>query len=41
MSKVADYLREHIVGEVMTTPSVKKFFSTDGSVFEVTPQVVV
>lgn len=41
MSKVADYLRQHIVGEVITTPSVRKFFSTDGSVFEVTPQVVV
>ena len=41
MSKVADYLREHIVGEVLTTPAVRKFFSTDGSVFAVTPQMVV
>lgn len=41
MSKVADYLREHIVGEVSTSPSVRKFFSTDGSIFNVTPQIVV
>ena len=41
MSKVADYLREHIVGEVSTSASTRKFFSTDGSVFTVTPQVVV
>lgn len=41
MSKVAEYLRQHIVGEVLTSPSVRKFFSTDGSVFSVTPQAVV
>ena len=41
MSKVADYLREHVVGEVSTAASARKFFSTDGSVFAVTPQVVV
>ncbi len=41
MSKVAEYLRQHIVGEVLTSHSVKKYFSTDGSVFQVTPQVVV
>ncbi len=41
MSKVADYLRQHLVGEVITTDSVRKYFSTDGSVFQVTPQMVV
>ncbi|MFO0971314.1 MAG: FAD-binding oxidoreductase [Candidatus Saccharimonadales bacterium] len=41
MSKVAEYLRQHVVGEVSTSSSVRKFFSTDGSVFQVTPQVVV
>lgn len=41
MSKVADYIREHIVGEVVTAPRVRKFFSTDGGVFEVMPQIVV
>lgn len=41
MSKVADYLREHIVGEVSTTAATRRFFSTDSSVFQVTPQVVI
>lgn len=41
MSKVADYLRQHVVGEVLTSPTVRKFFSTDGSIFTVTPQAVV
>jgi FAD/FMN-containing dehydrogenase len=41
MSKVAEYLREHIVGEVSTAASVRKYFSTDGSVFSVMPQIVV
>lgn len=41
MSKVAEYLRQHIVGEVLTSSSVRKFFSTDGSIFTKTPQVVV
>jgi FAD/FMN-containing dehydrogenase len=41
MSKVADYLREHIAGEVSTASATRKFFSTDGSVFQVTPQVVI
>lgn len=41
MSKVAEYLRQHIVGEVLTSQSIRKFFSTDGSVFTVTPQMVV
>lgn len=41
MSKVAQYLRQHIVGEVTTAAGVRDFFSTDGSVFTVTPQMVV
>lgn len=41
MNKVANYLQEHITGEVMTTPSVRRYFSTDGGVFEVTPSLVV
>lgn len=41
MSKVADYLRQHIAGEVVTSAATRKFFSTDGSVFEVMPQLVV
>ncbi len=41
MSKVAHYLQEHVQGEVLTTPAIRKYFSTDGSVFTVTPSMVV
>jgi FAD/FMN-containing dehydrogenase len=41
MSKVAQYLQEHLNGEVLHTPSIRKYFSTDGGVFEVTPSLVV
>lgn len=41
MSKVAHYLQEHLVGEVMTSLNARKYFSTDGSVFEVMPTMVV
>lgn len=41
MSKVAQYLRQHIVGEVTADQSVRDYFSTDGSIFTVTPQLVV
>ncbi len=41
MSKVAHYLQEHLVGEVTTSADVRKYFSTDGGVFTVTPSVVV
>ncbi len=40
MSKVAHYLQEHLDGEVTTAADVRRFFSTDGSVFTVTPSVV-
>ena len=41
MSKVAAYLREHIVGEVTEAKNVREFFSTDGGIFKVEPQLVV
>jgi FAD/FMN-containing dehydrogenase len=41
VNKVANYLQEHIVGEVLSSASVRKYFSTDGSVFEVMPSMVV
>ena len=41
MSKVAHYLQEHLNGEVLYTPAIRKYFSTDGGVFEVTPSLVV
>lgn len=41
MSKVANYLQEHLLGEVLTSPSARRYFSTDGGVFQVAPQIVV
>lgn len=41
MNKVANYLQEHIVGEVLAASDVRKYFSTDGGVFEVMPSLVV
>lgn len=41
MNKVAHYLQEHLLGEVMTSNDARKYFSTDGGVFSVTPSMVV
>lgn len=41
MNKVAHYLQEHLSGEVMASADARKYFSTDGSVFKVTPSLVV
>lgn len=41
MSSVAHYLQEHLVGEVITSMSARKYFSTDGGVFEVLPSMIV
>jgi len=41
MSKVAHYLQEHLVGEVMTSVDARRYFATDGSVFAVAPAMVV
>lgn len=41
MNKVADYLREHINGEVLATADARRYFSTDGGVFQITPSLVV
>ncbi len=40
MSKVAHYLQEHLLGEVMTSADARKYFATDGSIFTVTPSIV-
>lgn len=40
MSKVAQYLQEHLVGEVMTSADAREHFSTDGSVLKVVPQII-
>ena len=41
MSKIAHYLQEHLAGEVLTSESARNYFSTDASVFEVKPKVIV
>lgn len=40
MNKVAHYLQEHLVGEVMTSNDARRYFSTDASVFSVPPAIV-
>src|SRR3982751_4000982 len=40
MSKVAHYLQEHLVGEVMTSADARRYFSTDASVLSLTPSLV-
>lgn len=41
MSKVAHYLQEHLLGEVMTSPDARAYFATDSSIFTVAPQLIV
>lgn len=41
MSKVADYLQEHILGEVLSNAATLKAMSTDASVIEIIPEMVV
>jgi len=41
MSKVANYLQEHLVGEVITSIDARKHFSTDASIFSVVPLLIV
>ncbi len=40
MNKVAHYLQEHLAGEVLTSSDARKYFSTDGSVFKLTPSLI-
>lgn len=41
MSKVAQYLNEHLLGEVTTNDKVREKFSTDGSVLSIVPDMVI
>lgn len=41
MSKVAEYLQSHIIGEVSIRKETRALLSRDGSVMEITPEVVV
>lgn len=40
MNKVAHYLQEHLIGEVVTSDDARKFFSTDGSIFQIVPAII-
>lgn len=40
MNKVAHYLQEHLVGEVMTGDDARRYFSTDASIFRIVPAIV-
>jgi len=41
MNKIAQYLNEHILGEVTSAESTRKYFSTDGSILNITPELIV
>ncbi|MFT4532209.1 MAG: FAD/FMN-containing dehydrogenase, partial [Candidatus Saccharimonadales bacterium] len=41
MNKVAHYLQQHLVGEVLTSTEVLDYFSTDESIFSIRPLLVV
>lgn len=41
MSKIAHYLQEHLVGEVMTSTDARRYFATDASVLTLPPALVV
>jgi FAD/FMN-containing dehydrogenase len=41
MSKVGHYLQEHLTGEVVTSAEARRYFSTDGSIFTVSPTLIV
>ncbi|USN97063.1 MAG: FAD-binding oxidoreductase [Candidatus Nomurabacteria bacterium] len=41
MSKVSEYLNEHLQGELSTNEQVRRAFSTDGSVLSIMPDMVV
>ncbi len=40
MSKVAHYLQEHLVGEVMSGTDARLYFATDGSILQTAPALV-
>lgn len=41
MNKIASYLQSHIAGDVLTSDSARDFFSTDGSVLTIKPNLIV
>jgi FAD/FMN-containing dehydrogenase len=40
MSKVAHYLQEHLVGEVMTSTDARRYFATDNSILQLAPALI-
>jgi len=41
MSKVADYLQQHLLGEILTSSDVREYFSKDNSILTVQPAMVI
>jgi FAD/FMN-containing dehydrogenase len=41
MSKIGQYLQQHISGEVLTTTDARRYFSTDSSIFSIVPSAVI
>jgi FAD/FMN-containing dehydrogenase len=41
MSKIAQYLQEHLLGEVTASPEVRKHFAHDASILSLAPAIVV
>lgn len=41
MNKIAQYLNEHIVGEVHSAEPIRNAFSKDGSILQIKPEIVV
>jgi FAD/FMN-containing dehydrogenase len=41
MSKIAHYLQEHVIGEVMTSVDARRYFATDASIFSLAPELVI
>jgi len=41
VNKVAQYLQQHVSGEILVSPDVLRYFSTDESILQISPQLVV
>ncbi len=41
MNRVALYLQEHLLGEIITNKEAREYFSTDASVFKILPNVII
>lgn len=41
MPKIAHYLQEHLVGEVTDSMEVRRYFSRDSSILQITPSIIV